>query len=51
MTPQISLLTLSCPNCPGIVAAVSTEIYRHGGDIREAQQFDDSVTNTFSRGL
>jgi formyltetrahydrofolate deformylase len=47
MTPQILLLTLSCPNRPGIVAAVSTDIYRHGGDIREAQQFDDSVTNIF----
>ena len=47
MTPQILLLTLSCPNSPGIVSAVSTEIYRHGGDIREAQQFDDGVTNTF----
>ncbi|MDP9057697.1 MAG: formyltetrahydrofolate deformylase [Pseudomonadota bacterium] len=47
MPAQILLLTLSCPNRPGIVAAVSTEIYRHGGDIKEAQQFDDSVTATF----
>ena len=41
------LLTLSCPNQPGIVSNVSTLIFRHGGDIREAQQFDDRDTGTF----
>ncbi len=40
-------LTLSCPNRPGIVAAVSALISELGGDIREAQQFDDPETLTF----
>ena len=35
------ILTLSCPNRPGIVAAVATCIFEHGGNIREAQQYDD----------
>jgi formyltetrahydrofolate deformylase len=41
------LLTLSCPNRPGIVAAVATTIYEHGGNIREAQQYDDEGANRF----
>jgi len=40
-------LTLSCPNKPGIVAAVSTYIFQAGGDIEEAQQFDDKATKRF----
>ena len=47
MPGQTLLLTLSCPNQPGIVAAVSTLIFRHGGDIKEAQQYDDSDTGRF----
>ena len=41
------VLTLSCKNRPGIVAAVSTFLYDHGADIREAQQFDDTETGKF----
>ena len=41
------VLTLSCMNRPGIVAAVSTYLFEMGGDIREAQQFDDSETGQF----
>ncbi|QLP96784.1 MAG: formyltetrahydrofolate deformylase [Rhodoblastus sp.] len=41
------ILTLSCPNRPGIVAAVSRHLYEHGGDIREAHQFDDEETGRF----
>jgi formyltetrahydrofolate deformylase len=41
------VLTLSCLNRPGIVAAVSTYLFQQGGDIREAQQFDDAETNKF----
>ena len=41
------VLTLSCPNRPGIVAAVSTWLFQHGGDILDAQQFDDTLSNTF----
>ena len=40
-------LTLSCPNRPGIVAAVATCIFEQGGNIREAQQFDDTESGRF----
>ena len=45
--PDQYVLSLSCVNRPGIVAAVSTYLFEHGGDIREAQQFDDSQTGKF----
>ena len=35
------ILTVKCKNRPGIVAAVATELMKCGGDITEAQQFDD----------
>jgi formyltetrahydrofolate deformylase len=35
------ILTLSCMDSPGIVAAVATLMADGGGNIREAQQFDD----------
>jgi formyltetrahydrofolate deformylase len=38
---------LACPNRPGIVAAVANHLLSHGGDIRDAQQFDDSETGRF----
>ena len=41
------ILTLSCPNRPGIVAAVANFVLGQGGDIREAQQFDDDATGRF----
>jgi formyltetrahydrofolate deformylase len=41
------VLTLSCVNRPGIVAAVTTYLFEQGGDIREAQQFDDMETSKF----
>jgi formyltetrahydrofolate deformylase len=41
------ILTLSCQNRPGIVAAVATNIFEHGGNIREAQQFDDIESGRF----
>jgi formyltetrahydrofolate deformylase len=41
------LLTLSCPNQPGIVARVTTELLQHGGNILEAHQFDDTETGRF----
>lgn len=40
-------LTLSCPNQPGIVARVTAELFRHGGDIKEAHQYDDVETGRF----
>jgi formyltetrahydrofolate deformylase len=39
--------TLSCPNRPGIVAAVSMCLFEAGCDIQEANQFDDIATGNF----
>ena len=47
MTTENYYLTLTCPNKPGIVATVSTYIYEAGGDIEEAQQFDDKASKRF----
>jgi formyltetrahydrofolate deformylase len=47
MSKSQYVLTLSCINRPGIVAAVTTYLFQHGADIREAQQFDDPETGKF----
>jgi formyltetrahydrofolate deformylase len=47
MSDTAYLLTLSCPNQPGIVARVTTELFRHGGNIVEAHQFDDVEGSLF----
>src|SRR5882762_5978204 len=47
MIGAVYLLTLSCPNQPGIVARVTAELFAHGGNIGEAAQFDDVETNRF----
>lgn len=41
------ILTLSCSNQAGIVAAVSTRLFETGGNILEAHQFDDLETGRF----
>ncbi|RBP02326.1 formyltetrahydrofolate deformylase [Roseiarcus fermentans] len=41
------ILTLSCPNKPGIVAKVSAVLFDGGFNILDAQQFDDTLTGTF----
>ena len=41
------VLTLSCQNRPGIVAAVATTLFESGADIREAHQYDDEETGNF----
>jgi formyltetrahydrofolate deformylase len=41
------ILTLSCPNRPGIVAMVATVLYESGANILDAQQFDDTETGNF----
>ncbi|CAH2604486.1 Formyltetrahydrofolate deformylase [Rhodovastum atsumiense] len=41
------VLTLSCPNRPGIVAGVSTYLFEHHCNILDAQQFDDTVGGRF----
>ena len=47
MTPTPFILTLSCANRPGIVAAVTTALFEAGGDISDARQFDDPETGRF----
>lgn len=41
------VLTLHCEDRPGIVAAVATQLAQNGGNISEAQQFDDKETGRF----
>ncbi|ACI51643.1 formyltetrahydrofolate deformylase [Gluconacetobacter diazotrophicus PA1 5] len=45
--PASFTVTLSCPNRPGIVAAIATTLYEADGNITEAQQFDDVETGLF----
>lgn len=47
MSPETFIMTLSCPNRPGIVAAVSRYLFEQGGNILEAHQFDDTETLRF----
>lgn len=47
MTSESFVLKLSCPNRPGIVAAVSTLLFEAGCNILDAQQFDDVETGRF----
>jgi formyltetrahydrofolate deformylase len=41
--PRTFILTLSCPQRPGIVHAVTAFLFGHGFDIVEHQQFDDPI--------
>jgi formyltetrahydrofolate deformylase len=41
------VLTLSCANRPGIVATVSMALFEGGFNILDAQQFDDTETDSF----
>ena len=41
------VLRLSCVDQPGILSAVTTALFDHGGNILEAQQFDDLETGRF----
>ena len=41
------VLTLSCVDHPGIVAAVASHLATHGGNIVEAHQFEDRETGRF----
>lgn len=47
MSIDTRVLTLSCINQPGIVAAVSTYLFEAGGNIIDAQQFDDRSSQRF----
>ena len=41
------ILTLSCEDRPGLVAAVTGLLFENGGNILEAEQFDDRETGRF----
>jgi formyltetrahydrofolate deformylase len=47
VTSPTLVLTLSCPDGPGIVHAVTGVIAGHGGNITESQQFGDPGTGLF----
>ena len=47
MTFPTFVLKLSCPNRPGIVAAVATLLFQHGCNILDSQQFDDVLSDRF----
>jgi formyltetrahydrofolate deformylase len=47
MPTNTAILTLACPNRPGIVAAVASELFARGANILDAQQYDDTETDRF----
>jgi formyltetrahydrofolate deformylase len=47
MSEQQFVLTLSCPDRPGIVSAVSTFLFANGKNILDAQQYSDIETGRF----
>ena len=47
MSDIAMILTLSCPDRPGIVARVSTFLFERGCNILDAQQYDDQETGRF----
>ena len=47
MSEQNFILTLSCMDQPGIVAAVTAELFNQGGNISESNQYWDRGTNRF----
>ena len=47
MPADAFILTLSCPDKPGIVARVSTHLFERGCNILDAQQYDDVETGRF----
>ncbi len=47
MSSPSYILTLSCPDQPGIVHAVSGLLFQHGANIEEAAQYNDAQTGLF----
>ncbi|WP_370339125.1 formyltetrahydrofolate deformylase [Parvularcula marina] len=41
------ILTLSCPDRPGLTSAVTQRLFQHRGNVVEAQQFGDAETGRF----
>jgi formyltetrahydrofolate deformylase len=46
-TGTTAVLLLSCPDQPGIVAAVADFVFQHGGNIIDAQQHTDQTDGVF----
>ncbi|MFA7588294.1 MAG: formyltetrahydrofolate deformylase [Novosphingobium sp.] len=44
---EAQILTLSCRDKPGITARVTSYLFGHGGNILDAQQFNDQDTGSF----
>ncbi|HEX5615373.1 MAG TPA: ACT domain-containing protein, partial [Acidimicrobiia bacterium] len=42
-----AVLLLSCPDQPGVVAAVAELVYRHGGNIVDTEQHTDREDGVF----
>ncbi|HEY3671547.1 MAG TPA: formyltetrahydrofolate deformylase [Acidimicrobiia bacterium] len=47
MLGPTAVLLLSCPDQPGVVAATADFVYRHGGNIVDAQQHTDRTDGVF----
>ena len=47
MSAEIHILTLSCPDRPGIVAGVARILADNGGNILDSQQFNDTISRHF----
>ena len=47
MSQPSYVLTILCPDRPGIVHAVSGFLVQHGGNILESQQYDDLDQDRF----
>lgn len=47
MSKSSHILTLSCPDKPGLVAGVARLLADHGGNIRDSQQFNDTESSSF----
>lgn len=42
MTPEKTILTISCPDKPGIIAKITSIIKYHGGNLLNAEQFTET---------
>ena len=45
--PEVQTLTLSCKDRPGITARVTGYLFEQGGNVLEAQQFNDQDQSSF----
>ena len=45
--PDVQILTLACRDRPGITAKVTSYLFGQGGNVIEAQQFNDTEDGDF----